>query len=280
MKYKSLLLDVDGTLVPVGPNINPSEKVAEYLKRAKEVASVSLVSGRCLDWLKELFEVLDLEHPSIINGGSQIIDPRTREIIWERPMQEDSMQSIFKIIDENRLRFIISDDGVEFENPSQQNFSKPLAIKLTYFDSKEESDSCLRSLSEIPQISAHKVYSWDTARNYKLEIYITHEEATKQHAARELANILGVETQEMIGIGDARNDIPLLNVCGLKVAMGNADSKLKRVADYIAPSVHEDGICDVIEKFIFNEGDLSKLRALRPSGSYLFDKLINFFGNH
>lgn len=39
---------------------------------------------------------------------------------------------------------------------------------------------------------------------------------------------------------------------GLKVAMGNAVDDLKAIADYIAPSVNEDGIVDVIEKFILS----------------------------
>ena len=56
----------------------------------------------------------------------------------------------------------------------------------------------------------------------------------------------------MIGVGDARNDAPLLNVCGLKVAMGNADDKLKKIAHYIAPSVDEDGVAHVVERFILS----------------------------
>jgi hydroxymethylpyrimidine pyrophosphatase-like HAD family hydrolase len=38
--------------------------------------------------------------------------------------------------------------------------------------------------------------------------------------------------------------------CGLKVAMGNAVADVKAIANYIAPSVEEDGIADVIEKFV------------------------------
>lgn len=38
--------------------------------------------------------------------------------------------------------------------------------------------------------------------------------------------------------------------CGLKVAMGSAVEDLKAIADYIAPSVDEDGVVDVIQKFI------------------------------
>lgn len=252
MKYKSILLDVDGTIVPVGPNTKPSNAVVDALKRTKGIANVCLVSGRCLEWLEELFQILDLDDPCIINGGSQIIDPKTKEILWERPIDQKSLNDILEIINQGKIPFIISDDGIEYKDPTNLEFRKPLAIKLTYFDSKEKSDLCLQKLIKIPKISAHKVYSWDKDRNYKLEIYITHAEANKQHATQELAKLLNIETSEMIGVGDARNDGPLLKTCGLKVAMGNADDKLKAIADHIAPSVDEDGVAYVVEKFILS----------------------------
>ena len=44
----------------------------------------------------------------------------------------------------------------------------------------------------------------------------------------------------------------MLEACGLKVAMGNAHGDLKMIADYIAPSVDEDGVADVVQKFILS----------------------------
>ena len=252
MKYKSLLLDVDGTIVPIGPNMKPSEAVSSALKKAKEKVHVSLVSGRCLKWLEELFESLDLEAPCIIDGGSQIINPKTKQILWERPIHKESVRAILKIIEKDKIPFVVSDNGIEYENTYKSEFLNPLALKLSYFDSKEKSDRCLKILARIPDISAHKTFSWDKERNYKMDIYITHKEATKRHAAKELARLLGIDTEEMIGVGDARNDAPLLDVCGLKVAMGNADDKLKRIAHYISPSVDEDGVAHIVEKFILS----------------------------
>ncbi len=252
MKYKSLLLDVDGTLVPVGPNTIPSEKVIESLKQAKKTVRVSLVSGRCLDWLTEIFKVLDLTDPCIINGGSQIIDPKTKKILWERPINKEDVGKVLRIVERDKIPFVVSDNGVEYANPSQDEFGNPLAIKLSYFDSKEKSDRCLEILRTISGISAHKTFSWDKDRKYRMDIYITHKEATKHQAAQELARILGIDTSEMIGVGDARNDVPLLNACGLKIAMGNADHKLKIGAHYIAPTVDEDGVAHVVEKFILS----------------------------
>ena len=230
----------------------PSQRVVNALKQAKSVAHISLVSGRCLDWLTEIFEVLDLTDPCIINGGSQIIDPKTQQIIWERPIDKENVLEILKIINRDKIPFVVSDNGTEYENPSQSEFQNPLAIKLSYFDSKKKSDQCLEILARIDGISAHKTFSWNKDRNYKMDIYITHQEATKHHATQKLAKILGIDVDEMIGVGDARNDAPLLNICGLKIAMGNADDKLKRIAHYIAPSVDDDGVAHVVEKFILS----------------------------
>lgn len=55
-----------------------------------------------------------------------------------------------------------------------------------------------------------------------------------------------------MAVGDGYNDYPLLMAAGFKVAMGNAVPEVKAIADYIAPSVDEDGAADVIEKFILN----------------------------
>lgn len=75
-------------------------------------------------------------------------------------------------------------------------------------------------------------------------------QAIKQHGILEVAEMLGISTHEIIGVGDGYNDFPLLMACGLKVAMGNAVSDLKEIADYIAPTVEEDGVADVIEEFV------------------------------
>lgn len=64
-----------------------------------------------------------------------------------------------------------------------------------------------------------------------------------------MARILGTQTTEIVGVGDSYNGIPLLQGCGLKIAMGNAVEELKVEADYIAPSVDNDGLVDVIEKY-------------------------------
>ena len=59
-----------------------------------------------------------------------------------------------------------------------------------------------------------------------------------------------VQAENVMGIGDSENDLPMFANVGFRVAMGNAYSCLKEQADYIAPDYREDGVADAIEKFV------------------------------
>ena len=48
-------------------------------------------------------------------------------------------------------------------------------------------------------------------------------------------------------MGDGYNDIPLISVCGFKVAMANAPIELKEMADLIVPDVEHEGLVTLID---------------------------------
>ena len=73
---------------------------------------------------------------------------------------------------------------------------------------------------------------------------------TKATAVKELARMLGTRPDMMIAVGDSFNDAPLLEICGLSIAMGQAPDEVKAVADFVAPSVDEDGLAVAIEQFV------------------------------
>ena len=47
-----------------------------------------------------------------------------------------------------------------------------------------------------------------------------------------------------------RDSLTMIETAGLGVAMANAPEQLKEKADYVAPSCDEDGLVDVITRFI------------------------------
>jgi hypothetical protein len=73
---------------------------------------------------------------------------------------------------------------------------------------------------------------------------------SKGRALEALASYLGISLAEVMAIGDGINDIPLLSVAGLAIAMGNAPDEVKAVADYITLDVDHSGVAAAIEKFL------------------------------
>ncbi len=78
--------------------------------------------------------------------------------------------------------------------------------------------------------------------------------ASKGAGVAWLINHLGVPPEAVLALGDGENDIEMVQMAGLGVAMGNATPHLKAVADHITLSNDEDGVAAAIERFVFGEG--------------------------
>ncbi|MDF2533548.1 MAG: family hydrolase, partial [Clostridia bacterium] len=81
-------------------------------------------------------------------------------------------------------------------------------------------------------------------------IEVMNKEVSKGNAVAKLAEIYNIKPAEIITLGDNENDISMIEYAGLGVAMGNAVQLLKDKADYITADYMDDGVAQVIEKFI------------------------------
>lgn len=243
------MLDVDGTIVPIKEGALPSDKVVKAIEKAKQHVHISLITARPLFYMNKLFDYLNLSGPSVINGGSQIIDAKTRKILWEQSIAKDDLNSIVETIDDSYETVIIDSRNNSYPVSEFRDIGKPVKVVIVAL-SLEQADKMLNKLSKIPIIATYKSSSFT---NNRFDLIISHASATKRHAIFEIKKLLNIDTQELIGVGDTYNDFPLLMACGLKVAMANAVDDLKEIADYIAPDINEDGVVDVIEKFILNK---------------------------
>lgn len=74
------------------------------------------------------------------------------------------------------------------------------------------------------------------------------EMAGKVQAIRELANILNISLNEIVAFGDDKNDMEMLKMCGMGVAVDNAISDVKDIADSVTLSNDEDGVAEWLTK--------------------------------
>ena len=61
-----------------------------------------------------------------------------------------------------------------------------------------------------------------------------------------------ISSLEMIACGDGYNDLSMIRFAGLGVAMGNAVLPVRNAADYITGTNDEDGVAQVVEKFMLS----------------------------
>ncbi len=72
----------------------------------------------------------------------------------------------------------------------------------------------------------------------------------KASGVSRVGQTLGVDLSNMVAAGDSYNDLPMLKACGFGIAMGNAPQEVKTAADFVAPSVEEDGLAVAIREFV------------------------------
>jgi HAD superfamily hydrolase (TIGR01484 family) len=252
MKYKALMLDIDGTIIPYRKDALPSLRVKEAIRKAHEKVKVCLATGRPYFMVKHLIEYLDLHGLVIMNDGAQVMDSKTKKIYYERQLDISDAKKACDILHNAGVEFLIHDSGKDFVYSKRYSPQKPFNIFSLKSYEESFADTVIDALSDIPTIKVNKTHF---GKKNQVGFLISHAEATKLHGIFEVAKIWNITTEEIIGVGDSGNDFQLLMASGLKVAMGNALPELKDIADYIAPSVTEDGVADVIEKFILNEVD-------------------------
>jgi hydroxymethylpyrimidine pyrophosphatase-like HAD family hydrolase len=59
-----------------------------------------------------------------------------------------------------------------------------------------------------------------------------------------------IPAEQVMALGDGENDIEMMQLAGVGVAVGNAHKKLKAVANYVVASNDSDGVGEAIERFV------------------------------
>jgi len=103
----------------------------------------------------------------------------------------------------------------------------------------------IKALEPIKGITVSKAHSWTIPEG--IDLHITNENSTKEHAVIELCSLLGVDRSNVAGVGDGFNDLHLFQAVGHKVAMGNAVIELKEAADQVIGREDANGLGEFIE---------------------------------
>jgi len=253
-RIEGIIIDFDGTLAGVSHVVSPRVRAA--IAQANDKVKISLCTGRPYKFVTAHARDLGLETLHVAEGGARVVD-RNGKIYWEKTIDPKSVRALFAIASEEGMDFLAQIDGIDrfdWAPPTEGTFPA-MAHVVMHAQERARTETVLaRVQAGVPDVHAILThYQEDEASPVMWGADITAADANKQHALLHLARIEGLDLKNFMAIGDGYNDFPLLMACGFKVAMGNAVPELKAIADYVAPTVDEDGMAEVIEKFVLHQ---------------------------
>jgi HAD superfamily hydrolase (TIGR01484 family) len=245
MKYKAIIFDLDGTAIPSIPSGMPSSRLINTIKLLSEKICFSCATGRNWPLAKRAIRSLHLTSPCIISAGTQIINPVTEEILWQKEIEKNDVREIATIVQHYPYLIDLNDeipDPVRVQRDDA--FDKPLYLVNVKTVGDDMAGIICRKFNEISSLICIKAIS--QTKGF-FDLHITNKEATKENAIKQLYKLLNLDKKDVVGIGDGHNDTHLFNAVGYKVAMGNAVNELKSKADLVIGSIENDGLALFIE---------------------------------
>ena len=264
MKYRMVAVDLDDSLLGDDLKISEVNKKA-ILEASNEGLIVTIATGRMYKSALPYIEQLKLDVPVITYQGGLIKSALSQEVLYHCPVPLNIAMEIVKksSSDKAHLQIYIDDEYYvqeynEFSEMYRLNVGVtgiavgPLDQILTKAPTKlliiDNPDRVLEMRGEYDSLFGGLLQITISKPNY---LEITHKDATKGKALEYLAKMLNIDKSEIIAIGDSYNDISMIEYAGLGVVMGNACEEVKRRADYVTSTNNENGVAEVINKFIF-----------------------------
>ena len=250
MKEKAIIFDLDGTAINSPVQKLPTPRLVEAVSNINDRYFLCAATGRCWTFGKDVIQGLDLKDLCIISGGTQICDPKTGEVVWQKDITSQALKEVIKIFSENGEQRLIFNDYTEDDYfnggiyPRDFNLDQQVNWLSQSFVPDGLAIKLHQKLDLIDGVTCVMVVS---QKNNCRDLHIVNSEATKEHAVNELLSRLGVDKVSTIGVGDGHNDIHLFNSVGTKIAMENAVEDLKKAADKTIGNVRNDGLAEYFE---------------------------------
>lgn len=249
MLKKMIIFDLDGTAVDSPAHQLPTDTLIRQIQRLKEKYYFCAATGRVWSFAKPVLQALRLTDSCIVSAGTQICDPSTGRIIWQKNLEQESLDEAISVFKQYPDWKLLHNDGTEDDylnggvSPREYTNTEPVYFLEQVFVPDAIAEEIHQKLTQIDGISVFAVISQKLGCR---DIHVMDASATKEHAIAELLKILKVDRKDTIGIGDGYNDIHLFNAVNYKVAMGNAVPELKKSADKVIGLVGEDSLAQYL----------------------------------
>jgi len=266
MKYKLIASDMDGTLVNDDAELTV-RNIEAILKAVKVGALFVTATGRPFSNVEIVNKLFNKDMPFIVLNGAAAYMGKSRKLLFERFLDFNLAKEAYEIgqkLDIAQILWIGSQlwvNKVCDETVRYSKFSTGIDMLIVDdFDALKYESPGISKVLWIAKPSYIADLRHEMAEHFgeKLNcvssmghfLEFISRDSSKGLALAEIGRLYGIDSSEMIAIGDSYNDVSMLDYAGFSVAVENAHDEIKKNCDYISPSNNNDAIAHVIEKFM------------------------------
>ena len=267
MKPKLIALDIDGTILDMPTRFYVPAAVRETVNEArKKGICVCLCSSRPCFSMGDATQGLD-EIDALIGCSGAVIEAGGKAFYIDT-LPYSLIQSCLAIAKENDLHISYAGEDIIYvlkDNNTDPGFQIDPELESDPNFAVLEEDRLINALNntyvtcafiflkpgmpdetltEAPALSAATIHR----AGYNCFV-ITNKGTDKGSGVLRLAAHYGIPQEAILAVGNDENDIPMLEIAGISVAVANASHRVLAVADWVAPSVYEAGAAEAIRRF-------------------------------
>lgn len=271
--FRAVLLDLDGTLVDAVERVHPRTRAA-LAAAAEAGVFVMIATGRSELATAPVLADLGLATPALVYNGAGLWCPVRGEFLEERVLSERTLARAvdyglarglmtvsmgagrkFAVAPRNRVEELALRDmhGLEFVERREELLGKR-AIRVTLFSSQHADSGVFEA--EVSRALDGPAY----LTHFPLRVLPHHRESTldvvdvhppcrgKAEALRWLSEEQGIDPRQVVAVGDANNDVPMLVGAGLAVAIEDGMREALDVAQRRIAGPHTDALGALLEE--------------------------------
>ena len=251
---KAAFFDIDGTLLShKTKQIPPSARNALVSLKQAGICCV-VATGRMLREMDKL-PMGDVTFDAYITMNGQRTLDAARQHLDSMPLEGAAKEYALELFRKQEIPVILVEEDrlyLNFENQRVVDVQTSISSKVPPVGTYEGAtlyQACVYVTREEEAVLEPLRDTCEITRWHPGGVDVIAKGGGKRAAVMRYLEENGIRPEEAMAFGDGENDMEMLQLAGIGVAMGNAEEQVKAIADYVTADIDEDGIAKALAHF-------------------------------